>query len=1035
VKTCDWACPLCDKEFTGIATDPRKAMAKHIKEHRPDPANPRLRSWLQAANRFWCDVCQSAPSNRQKHTCRPASSSWPRPAPPVVVSPEPAVVLAEDVKSDEVVATCGLPSLMDIFATSIPTVKRIPQQCRVSIAKAFTTVMRRCSVSGTPAQEMRAWQLHFLFAKCVLRQQPEIRGGKKKKLKRNETLRTGLLDRLKRWNEGQVDVLWAEACKLYCSGERQMKAQSLASNIRRATECAQDARYGKAVAALLSLGTCAVTEDTIKEMKAKHPEAVPPKLPSDSPPEPVRFDEDLVRKKVEGFPTGSAAGASGTRPQFFKDILSCSNKAVCDAALGSLTKLTNHMVAGLAPRELAPFIAGAPLMALVKQGGGLRPIAIGETIRRLVSKCCCEATTEDAKVIFGPLQVGVATQGGAEASVHAVRKLAQEFGNDPGKIMLKVDFSNAFNMVDRTEMLAQVYEKLPGLYRWVEYCYSHPAHLFFGTCVLQSMAGVQQGDPLGPLLFSLVLHPLALKIESEFPNLDLCVWYLDDGTIIGSVEDVYKVFELIQKEGLSRGLHLNVKKNEIWWPSRATPDPFPADVDRVDNAGVKLLGAPIGTKDFTTDFVKKKLKALDEVCKLLREVDNAQVEFGLFRGCLSYNKINHLLRTCPSDLLQEALKKFDDHFQNMVAEILRVPCLTDDQWEQASLPVKLAGLGVNQTKVIAGPAYLGSCCLTKDLVAKLLKQESSSFAPSDVKELLAAHESATGIAHELSSLSEQKKVQQLLSSERHKATFERLKSTLSVRSHNLMLACSMPHASDWLLAPPIPGLGLGLQSDAFRTALKFRLSMPLFDKPFPCPALSNCGAACDDLMDVFGDHALCCHNGPSLLFRHNNIRDILGHSARAAGLAAVAIEKKNQIDGSNEKPGDITVQQYHRGFASSAFDITITHPLQKKFIEIAMEEAGVVAEEAHDRKLLKSLEVCEKEGIHFVPLAWESTGGATETVHETVRKWTELEGARGGYPAYLIRRNLYAQISCCLQRHLAQAVIDRRLELACDRAL
>ena len=202
------------------------------------------------------------------------------------------------------------------------------------------------------------------------------------------------------------------------------------SNIRRATECAQDARYGKAVAALLSLGTCAVTEDSIKEMKSKHPGALPPKLPSGVSPEPLRFDEDLVRQKVEGFPTGSAAGASGTRPQFFKDILCCPNKAVGDQVLGSLTRLTNHMVAGLAPRELAPFIAGAPLMALVKQGGGLRPIAIGETIRRLVSKCCCEATTEDAKVIFGPLQVGVATQGGAEASVHAVRKLAQEFGDD-----------------------------------------------------------------------------------------------------------------------------------------------------------------------------------------------------------------------------------------------------------------------------------------------------------------------------------------------------------------------------------------------------------------------------------------------------------------------------------------------------------------------------------------------------------------------------------------------------------------------------
>ena len=60
--------------------------------------------------------------------------------------------------------------------------------------------------------------------------------------------------------------------------------------------------------------------------------------------------------------------------------------------------------------------------------------------------------------------------------------------------------------------------------------------------------------------------------------------------------------------------------------------------------------------------------------------------------------------------------------------------------------------------------------------------------------------------------------------------------------------------------------------------------------------------------------------------------------------------------------------------------------MQKKFIEIAMEEAGVAAEEAHDRKLLKSLELCQKEGIHFVPLAWESTGGATETVTRLFRK-------------------------------------------------
>src|SRR6188474_2077249 len=36
-------------------------------------------------------------------------------------------------------------------------------------------------------------------------------------------------------------------------------------------------------------------------------------------------------------------------------------------------------------------------------------------------------------------------------------------------------------------------------------------------------------------------------------------------------------------------------------------------------------------------------------------------------------------------------------------------------------------------------------------------------------------------------------------------------------------------------------------------------------------------------------------------------------------------------------------------FASSAFDVTITHPLQQKYLEIAMEEAGVAAQDAHDK--------------------------------------------------------------------------------------
>jgi hypothetical protein len=56
--------------------------------------------------------------------------------------------------------------------------------------------------------------------------------------------------------------------------------------------------------------------DTIKEMRTKHPEAALPKLPSGSVPEAVRFDVDLVRKKVEGFPTPLVLDPSFSRTFF-----------------------------------------------------------------------------------------------------------------------------------------------------------------------------------------------------------------------------------------------------------------------------------------------------------------------------------------------------------------------------------------------------------------------------------------------------------------------------------------------------------------------------------------------------------------------------------------------------------------------------------------------------------------------------------------------------------------------------------------------
>ena len=85
--------------------------------------------------------------------------------------------------------------------------------------------------------------------------------------------------------------------------------------------------------------------------------------------------------------------------------------------------------------------------------------------------------------------------------------------------------------------------------------------LHLGGDTIKSRCGVQQGDPLGPLGFALVLQPIIERIKREVPGLKINAWYLDDGTLVGSPHDLLAALQIVEEEGPPRGLHLNRQKS------------------------------------------------------------------------------------------------------------------------------------------------------------------------------------------------------------------------------------------------------------------------------------------------------------------------------------------------------------------------------------------------------------------------------------------------------------------------------------------
>ena len=700
-----------------------------------------------------------------------------------------------------------------------------------------------------------------------------------------------------------------------------------------------------------------MNEATFEALQEKHPSphpdsSIPPSAESSQQCTLIATEEEVIRA-IHSFPKGSAGGPDGLRPQHLKDMLSDGGSR--QALLPALVSFVQLMLDGATPPSIRPFFFGANLTALHKKQGGIRPIAVSCTLRRLTAKVAGNLVMKEMGNLLAPRQLGFGVRGGGEAAVHAVRLYLHDI--DPGRAVLKLDFRNAFNTIRRDKMLVAVLEHVPALYPFVRSEYSSPSSLFWSDRTIQSAEGVQQGDPLGPLLFCLSIHRLVTQLNSE-----LSVFYLNDGNLGGDVETLLSDLEVVEREGARIRLQLNVQKSKIICADSDITGSIQSSLPGalvVEPSSATLLGSPIGDVSSISATLTIKTNILRRMGERLQCL-TAQDALLLLKHSFALPKLLYNLRTAPC-FLSPVLQEYDELLKSTLSGITNIHFQDDDPtWTQATLPVKLGGLGIRSAVQLAPSAFLASAAASSDLVHHIvpLRLQGSPLPNVDDASVLWSkdHNRAPpeGVAQH-----QQKAWDIPITSALAESLLE---NAPDPRSRARLLASSAWESGAWLNALPISSLGLRMDDDTMRIATGLRLGAPLC-RPHMC---HHCGEEVDSL----ATHGLSCRWSEGRHHRHAAVNDIT-HRAVVAAKVPSRLEPSGLYRTDGKRPDSITVVPWKKG-KLLIWDATCHDTFASSYSPSATREAGAVAALAEERKTAKYAHLNPTHA--FTPVAIETSG-------------------------------------------------------------
>ena len=129
----------------------------------------------------------------------------------------------------------------------------------------------------------------------------------------------------------------------------------------------------------------------------------------------------------------------------------------------------------------------------------------------LVAKCFCVGGKEEISAAFKGRNFGVGCPG-AWRGCHSLRHFCRST-----KIQARASqdrLSQRFQRGEAHPPVKAVTAVFPAMSNWTQRCYGEATMLFYDhEHIIESCAGVQQGDPFGPLYFCCASLPLSMTLQ------------------------------------------------------------------------------------------------------------------------------------------------------------------------------------------------------------------------------------------------------------------------------------------------------------------------------------------------------------------------------------------------------------------------------------------------------------------------------------------------------------------------------------------